>query len=142
MRTSTDPLSLAQTLFLPPLFAFLLYILTTYLFLPYYRRFRSYSTYSVLPSSPDSNAFAQGFFSRIHNLLGGRRDSANGAESLLGDEELEEGFGDISSDPIARQDTIGRMTEDGNGRRLSQELERGFRDSSDEEDDERGRERR
>lgn len=74
-------------------------------------------------------------------MLGGRRDSANGAESLLGDEELEEGFGDFSSDTIARQDTIGTMAEDGRGneRRLSHELERGFRDSSDEEDDERGR---
>jgi hypothetical protein len=129
---------------LPPLFAFLLYILTTYLLLPYYRRFRSYSTYTVLPSSPDSNAFAHGLLYRMNNLLGRRRDSANGAESLLGDEELEEGFADISSDAISRQDTIGRMVEDGRGneRRLSHELERGFRDSSDEEDDARGRERR
>jgi len=132
-----------QTLLLPPLSALLLYILTTYLLLPYYRRLRSYSTYSVLPSSPDSTAFAQGLFSRINDCLGGRRDSANGAGSLLGDEELEEGFGDISN-TIAEQDTIGRMAEDGRGNesRLSQELERGFRDSSDDEEDDRGRARR
>lgn len=58
-------------------------------------------------------------------------------ENLLGDEELEEGVADLPSTRIARQDTIGRMAEEGSGnqRRLSQELERGFRDSSDEEDD-------
>lgn len=97
----------------------------------------------MLPSSPDSTAFAQGLFSRINDCLGGRRDSANGAGSLLGDEELEEGFGDISN-TIAEQDTIGRMAEDGRGNesRLSQELERGFRDSSDDEEDDRGRARR
>lgn len=79
-----------------------------------------------------------------------RRDSdASGAESLLGDEELEEGFGDVPTNAIVRQDTIGRMVRDAEGgrgseRRLSQELERGFRDSSDEEEeeDERGRGRR
>lgn len=66
-------------------------------------------------------------------------------ENLLGDEELEEGVADLPSTTIARQDTIGRMAEEvgGDQRRLSQELERGFRDSSDEEEeDERLRGRR
>lgn len=70
-----------------------------------------------------------------------RRGSVDGAESLLGDEELEEGVGDIAHS--AMRNDGGRVADGGGSeRRLSQELERGFRDSSDEEEDERGRVRR
>lgn len=54
-----------------------------------------------------------------------------GTESLLGDEELEEGF---------LEDFVGAgrgRGEDGGERRLSRELEVGFRDESDEEVEER-----
>ena len=63
----------------------------------------------------------------------------------MGDEELEEGFGELSYSISAqeRDQRITRQAEVGSERRLSQELERGFRDSSDEdEDDTRGRVRR
>ena len=124
----------------------LLYLLTTYLLLPLYTRVRNHSSYTLLPASPDAIPFARGLQTRLSNLLGHRRESFNGAESLLGDEELEEGFGEISNTIAAeeRNDRLARAAGDvGSERRLSQELERGFRDSSDEdEEDERRQGRR
>lgn len=129
---------------LPPIFALALYGLTTYLILPYYRQLRVRSSYSLLPSSQTSSndpSLATRLISRIQTLVGGskRRDSSN---SLLGDEELEEEFDNLSGDVVrGRNDvTVDSATED--DRRLSRELEGGFRDSSDEEDDDRGRGRR
>ena len=148
-----DQNSPMQTIILPPVFALLLYLLTTYLFLPLYHRLRTQSTYTLLPNSlsspsPESIPFARGLLSRLSTLLGrddndnDRRNSFNGAESLLGDEELEEGFGELSRS-ISAQERNGRIAEaaqagESEGR-LSQELERGFRDSSDEEEDDRRR---
>ena len=129
---------------LPPIFALALYVLTTYLILPYYRQLRVRSSYSLLPSSQSSSnnpSLTSRLFSRIQTLVGGskRRASSN---SLLGDEELEEEFDNLSGDVVrGRNDvTIDSATEDDS--RLSRELEGGFRDSSDEDDDDRGRGRR
>ena len=134
-----------QTLLLPPIFAFALYLLTTYLILPYYRHLRARSSYSLLPSSQSSSnnpSLTTRLFTRIQNLVGGskRRASSN---SLLGDEELEEGFDDLSDEVIrGRNDVAGDSDTEGD-RRLSRELEGGFRDSSDEEEeDDRGLGRR
>ena len=133
-----------QAVLLPPLFALALYIITTYLILPYYRHLRARSSYSLLPSSQSSSnnpSITTRLFSRIQTLVGlpKRRASLN---SLLGDEELEEGFDDLSEDvPRGRNDIIVGSNTEGD-RRLSRELERGFRDSSDEEEEDGGRVRR
>ncbi len=60
---------------------------------------------------------------RIPSLFSRRNSMASG-ESLLGDEELEEGLQEDVSRRESREE-----------RRLSVELERGFRDESDEEDE-------
>lgn len=129
---------LKQTILIPPLSALLLYLLITYLILPYYRRLRLHSSYTLLPSSfsppsSDSVSFAQGLFSRVSSLLG-RRGSGSGAESLLGDEELEEDFVGLSDSMTGARHDVARTADADSERRLSHELERGFRDSSDEED--------
>lgn len=118
-----------------------LYLLTTHLLLPTYHRLLRHRTYILLPTthSPPST---QGLLTRLSNLL--NRSSPNNfssAESLLGDEELEEGFGELAHS-ISAQERDSRIAEAAGETegRLSQELERGFRDSSDEEEgDERGR---
>ncbi|KAL2039105.1 hypothetical protein N7G274_008154 [Stereocaulon virgatum] len=141
--------SMWKTLLVPPIFAFLLYILTTYLLVPYYRRFRSHSSYTLLPSSlapsnsPTSAAFAHGLLSRVNALIGGNSRRVSG-ESLMGDEELEEGGFTILDNSLTggRLDEDSRSNVDDGERRLSRELERGFRDSSDEDDDDRRRARR
>ena len=128
-----------QAVLLPPIFAFALYVLTTYLILPYYRHIRARSSYSLLPSSqsPSNNpSLTSRLFSRIQTLVGRSKRRAS-SSSLLDDEELEEGFDNLSEGVIT-----GRNDVDTEGdRRLSRELEGGFRDSSDEEED-RGRGRR
>lgn len=62
-----------------------------------------------------------------------RRRRASGGESLLGDEELEEGLLESADQR--------RISGEEGERRLSRELEVGFRDESDDEDgeDKRGR---
>lgn len=60
---------------------------------------------------------------------------------MLGDEELEEGYGDVTNNVLQDRSHMTGAAELGDGgRRLSRELEGGFRDSSDEdEEDDRGR---
>ena len=118
--------------------------MTTYLVLPYYRHLRARSAYSLLPSSQSSSnnpSLATRLLSRIQALVGRskRRASSN---SLLGDEELEEGFDNLSDEVIRGRDDVAVDSDTEGDRRLSRELEGGFRDSSDEDDDDRGRGRR
>ena len=61
-----------------------------------------------------------------------RRNSQSSGDSLFGDEELEEGFG-LDEDRLSR-----RNSNEGEARRLSRELEVGFKDDSDEEGNEQG----
>ncbi|MCJ1459185.1 hypothetical protein MMC28_009562 [Mycoblastus sanguinarius] len=131
-----------KTLLFPPLFALLLYLLTSYILIPYYRRFRAHSSYTLLPSSASPSHLAPNLFSRVSTLLGRpRRNSDTSEDSLLGDEELEEGLSEsVLQDGRSGTGGVADM-EDGE-RRLSRELERGFRDSSDEEEEPRGQRRR
>ena len=133
-----------QTLLLPPIFALLLYLLTTYLILPHYRRLRARSSYALLPSSltpssPTSLSFANGLVSRVNAFIG-RESRRRSGESLMGDEELEEQFTTLPSTMLHERDDMARLGEaDDRETRLSRDLERGFRDSSDEEEDNRRR---
>ena len=127
-----------KTLLVPPLLALIIYLLAIYIILPLYRHISSSRNFSAssLPSIVPAS---------LRNRLSGiqlrdlvqfpRRRSLSGEESLLGDEELEEGL---------LESTDGRGGGGGGEeceRRLSRELEVGFRDESDEEDegDRRGR---
>lgn len=133
-------LTVHQTLLLPPAFALTLYLLLTYLIIPYYRHLRAHSSYTLVPSSlAPPSSISTTIFSRITSLLGQRQRRGSGnAESLLGDEELEEGVADLSEDVIRRRSDLGaEVAAHGDGR-LSRELERGFRDSSDDEEEPRG----
>lgn len=126
-----------EALLLPPLFALALYVLTTYLILPYYRHLRARSSYSLLPSAQSSSndpSLAVRLFSRIQTFVGGSKRRAS-SSSLLGDEELEEGFDNLTEGVSrGRNDVVGGLETESDGR-LSRDLEIGFRDSSDEEED-------
>ncbi|MCJ1299626.1 hypothetical protein MMC08_002418 [Hypocenomyce scalaris] len=140
----TGSSSLWETFLLPPLLSLALYLLLSYLLIPLYHRHRGrYSSYiplplqsatTSLPSLP-SRVLAQLLPSRFG--LGRRRSSDESGTSLFGEEELEEG--------LVPRVGGGGAHEGGDGeRRLSRELEVGFRDESDsggEESDERGRTR-
>ena len=61
----------------------------------------------------------------------------------MGDEELEEQFATLPNTMVHERDDMARHREaDDRERRLSRDLERGFRDSSDEEEDDRRRAQR
>ena len=61
----------------------------------------------------------------------------------MGDEELEEQFATLPDTMLHERGDVARLGDtDDRERRLSRDLERGFRDSSDEEEDDRRRTRR
>ena len=61
----------------------------------------------------------------------------------MGDEELEEQFATLPDTMLHERSDLARLGDtDDRERRLSRDLERGFRDSSDEEEDDRRRTRR
>ena len=135
---SDDLTDSQQTTLLPPVFALVLYGLTTYLILPYYRHLRARSSYSLLPSSQSSAnnpSLTTRLFSRIQTLVGTSKRRAS-LSSLLDEEELEEGFDNLSEEAVRGRNVVAVDSDAEGDRRLSRELEAGFRDSSDEEEEE------
>ncbi|MCJ1259199.1 hypothetical protein MMC24_007035 [Lignoscripta atroalba] len=133
--------SLWKTIFLPPLVALLIYLLSIYIILPLYRRRVRYSNYlplplstnSSTPSNPQSllNRTRDRILSSLSPFTSGtrwqRRGSTSSSVEYFGDEELEEGY------PGGGDEVLRSGREAGEERRLSRELEVGFRDDSDEE---------
>ncbi|KAL9028801.1 MAG: hypothetical protein Q9196_002884 [Gyalolechia fulgens] len=128
--------SLWKTLFLPPLCALALYLFINYVLLPLYRSYRARNLYSPstllspLTDRISNNLHIPSFFRSR------RRGSAGSGDSLLGDEELDEGFDVGGRGGRERGQEADRG---GGGERLSLELERGFKDESDESEEEQGR---
>ena len=130
-----------QSLLLPPLFALLLYLLSVYIIIPMLSRWRARRqasrqtfTQSITDRLPSSITNRIPSTDRLTSFFGARRSSVSSGASLLGDEELEDGFTGL--DPEANNG-------EADSRRLSRDLERGFRDDSesDDEDSRGGRER-
>ena len=127
----------SQALLLPPLFALLLYLLSVYIIFPmlsHWRARRQASrqtfTQSITDRLPSSIANRIPSTDRLTSFFGARRSSVSSGASLLGDEELEDGFTGL--DPEVNSG-------EAEGGRLSRDLERGFRDDSEsDEEDARG----
>ncbi|KAL8966205.1 MAG: hypothetical protein Q9183_003476 [Haloplaca sp. 2 TL-2023] len=132
--------SLLKTLLLPPTFALFLYLFTSYIFIPAYRHFRTQHPHSPFEFLSPVTQFLRTNIPLPKVFGARRRGSAESGDSLLGDEELEEeGF-------VGRERRRGPLAPAGAGdaeRRLSLELEQGFKDDSGSEgsEDERGRRR-
>ncbi|MCJ1392369.1 hypothetical protein MMC18_005236 [Xylographa bjoerkii] len=141
--TSMAGPSVWKTIFVPPLVALAIFLVIVYVLLPLYRQRQRYAHYipvSLPPAYPSSGQ--QSFISRTRQRVlnaiipsgagnrWGRRGSQMSADSMFGDEELEEGFG-IEGVPEERGRRNSEARED---RRLSRDLEVGFRDDSDEDD--------
>ncbi|MCJ1433774.1 hypothetical protein MMC27_003139 [Xylographa pallens] len=135
--------SVWKTLFIPPLVALAIYLVIVYVLLPLYRQRQRYAHYIPVSLPPAySPSGQQSFISRARQRVlnaithsgassrWGRRGSQTSADSMFGDEELEEGFG-IDGVPEERGRRDSEVRED---RRLSRDLEVGFRDDSDEDD--------
>jgi hypothetical protein len=116
-----------------------------YVLIPAYRQRQRYTHYLPISIFPDpaTDSPVRAFVSRscgrvLEALPYGRskwwqrRDSGASVDSMFGDEELEEGF-DVNGGVGGRTPLV-RTPVVPDGRRLSRELEAGFRDDSDEEE--------
>ncbi|MCJ1472958.1 hypothetical protein MMC13_001607 [Lambiella insularis] len=135
--------SVWKTIFVPPLLALALYLAIAYILIPLYRQRARYAHYiPVSLHTPSSAPGPPNFLSQARERVldaltpfgagnrWRRRGSQMSADSMFGDEELEEGFG-IEGVPRDRPRRGSVAAED---RRLSRDLEVGFRDDSDDED--------
>ncbi|MCJ1446118.1 MAG: hypothetical protein MMC23_006623 [Stictis urceolatum] len=119
----------------PPLVALAIYFGAIYFLLPLYRRRQTYSQYLPVALAPSDEP---GFVSRtrgriqervrsfVEERIWHRRSSSGGAEFNFGDEELEEDLHTGHLNGLSEDAETG-------GRRLSRDLEAGFRDDSDDD---------
>ncbi|KAF1980784.1 hypothetical protein K402DRAFT_468019 [Aulographum hederae CBS 113979] len=104
-------------------------------------RVQDFFTDIVLPSRWGRE---YGNYSRRNRVVdGSRRRGADGGDSESGEdlEELMDGFGNQDQIDAARREALERRRSEGFGdseRRLSRDLEEGFRDSSDDDDEHTG----
>ncbi|KAI9778361.1 MAG: hypothetical protein M1839_008148 [Geoglossum umbratile] len=142
-------LSFMGTILIPALISLALYLLTTYVLLPLFRRHRQrYAQYLPLPPSPSrlqsTLSFlipSRGFFGRrsrsrheSHSPGGGDTADDDADSSVFDDEEGEDMVG-FEIDERRREALERRRGSTGGGEvvRLSRDLEEGFRDDSSDE---------
>lgn len=141
-----------QTIFIPALISLTLYLVLSYLLLPFIRRHRHrYNQYVPLNSLAASTTSirhriydglvalflpSSWFLWRDRGGLGDGSDRADEGDSLT-DAEEGEGMVGLQHDPRRREALERRASDFGDAeRRLSRELEEGFRDDSEEDEEE------
>ncbi|KAH6655357.1 hypothetical protein BKA67DRAFT_657304 [Truncatella angustata] len=146
-------LSAVKTLIVPAVISLILFIVCSYILVPLWRQYRQrYSQY--LPLETISNqtssfrvraqhAIAKWLIpARWRQSLHGRLVTAEGSDAGFDSDDGEE-LGDVDDDRrhALSLDTSGRIEHTDTNRRLSRDLEEGFMDDSDEEGDNRDRNR-
>ncbi|CZR59027.1 uncharacterized protein PAC_08919 [Phialocephala subalpina] len=140
--------SLLKTLIAPALISLILYLIISYAVVPLWKRYRGrYSSYLPLDRiSTNTTSLRQrmqtALFSRLipstwRRDFGGQRytvSAQDGAGSDFDDEEGEELY-DVDDGRREALSLDARRGRDIDDRRLSRDLEEGFKDDSDEEDD-------
>lgn len=140
--------SLIKTLIIPATISLLLYVVISYLLVPLWKRYRArYSNYLPLETlSSQTTSFRQRLQSAIARRLlpstwrsdfGGNRfavDATDGSGSDFDDDDGEELY-EVDSNRREALSLDARRGRDDDGRRLSRDLEEGFKDDSDDEDD-------
>ena len=128
-----------QALLVPPAIALVLLLLYTHVVLPLYRSRQRYAQYLPVvpvPAAPSiigrTRARVQDAFTDFIARARGENRRSMDADDMFGDEELEEGVDALHGVGEGRRG--GEAVWDGGGRRLSRELEAGFRDDSDEDE--------
>lgn len=136
----------SQTLIIPAIISLLIYLLISYLVVPIWKRYRGrYSNYLPLDTiSNQTTSFRQRVQSAVADFLvpsSWRRDrnlhavgAQDGSGSDFDEDEGEElsGFDDNRREALSLDASRGR---DDDGRRLSRDLEEGFKDDSDDDSD-------
>ncbi|EEU44465.1 uncharacterized protein NECHADRAFT_85031 [Fusarium vanettenii 77-13-4] len=130
--------SVIKTLAVPAVVSLILFLLSTYVLIPLWRRYARYSQYLPLDSlSSQTLSLRDRITSRISAWRSNRNApfaSDTGSEDGLDDEDGEE-LGHVDDATWRQMEADTRPARPDNTRRLSRDLEEGFRDDSDEESD-------
>ncbi|KAK8100384.1 uncharacterized protein PG998_008218 [Apiospora kogelbergensis] len=150
-----EKVAAAKTLVIPAVISLLLFVVMSYVLVPLWRQYRSrYSHY--LPLDTISN-HTSSFRSRVQDAIANwlmpsqwrlgirdrlvQADDASDAGFESDGEELEDVFDNLSNDRRHALSLDAHADHTDSNRRLSRDLEEGFRDDSDEEEDTRNRSR-
>ncbi|CVK88176.1 hypothetical protein FPRO06_06814 [Fusarium proliferatum] len=131
-------MSVIKTLIVPAVISLILFILLTYVLIPFWRRYARYSQYLPLDTlSSQTSSLRQRITSRIATWRSNRAvafASEDVSDDGLEDDDGEE-LGSVDEDTWRQMEADTRAAQPDNARRLSRDLEEGFRDDSDDEPD-------
>ncbi|SPJ79412.1 uncharacterized protein FTOL_07803 [Fusarium torulosum] len=131
-------MSVIKTLVVPAVISLLLFILFTYVLIPLWHRYARYSQYLPLDTlSSQTSSLRQRITSRIATWRSNRGvafASDDLSDDGLGDDDDDgEELGNVDEDTWRQMEADTRAARPDNNRRLSRDLEEGFRDDSDDE---------
>ncbi|KAJ4024123.1 hypothetical protein NW752_002691 [Fusarium irregulare] len=131
-------MSVIKTLVVPAVISLLLFILLTYVLIPLWRRYARYSQYLPLDTlSSQTSSLRERITARIAAWRSDRGvafASDDGFDDGLDDDDGEE-LGNVDEATWRQMEADTRAARPDNARRLSRDLEEGFRDDSDDEPD-------
>ncbi|WYZ38719.1 hypothetical protein EsH8_III_000633 [Colletotrichum jinshuiense] len=145
-------MSVVKTLIVPAVISLILFLVSTYVFLPLWRRWRSrYSQYLPIDSiSTSTVSLRQRVQNAIARMMVPSTWRRNAHERLvIATDASEDGYMSEDGEELGEvgEDTRRALSEDArrdrhdSNRRLSRDLEEGFRDDSDDDDDGAGNRR-
>ncbi|GKU01977.1 hypothetical protein FLAG1_03098 [Fusarium langsethiae] len=131
-------MSVIKTLIVPAVISLLLFILLTYVLIPLWRRYARYSQYLPLDTlSSHTSSLRERITARVAAWRSNRDvafASDDGLDDGLDDDDGEE-LGNVDEATWRQMEADTRAARPDNARRLSRDLEEGFRDDSDDEPD-------
>ncbi|EKJ72640.1 hypothetical protein NXS19_008815 [Fusarium pseudograminearum] len=130
-------MSVIKTLIVPAVISLLLFILLTYVLIPLWRRYARYSQYLPLDTlSSHTSSLRERITARVAAWRSNRDvafASDDGSDDGIGDDGEE--LGNVDEATWRQMEADTRAARPDNARRLSRDLEEGFRDDSDDEPD-------
>ncbi|CEI68976.1 hypothetical protein FSHL1_011074 [Fusarium sambucinum] len=131
-------MSVIKTLIVPAVISLLLFILLTYVLIPLWRRYARYSQYLPLDTlSSHTSSLRERITARVAAWRSNRDvtfASDDGFDDGLDGDDGEE-LGNVDEATWRQMEADTRAARPDNARRLSRDLEEGFRDDSDDEPD-------
>ncbi|CZS83803.1 unnamed protein product [Fusarium graminearum] len=130
-------MSVIKTLIIPAVISLILFILLTYILIPLWRRYARYSQYLPLDTlSSHTSSLRERITARVAAWRSNRDvafASDDGSDDGIGDDGEE--LGNVDEATWRQMEADTRAARPDNARRLSRDLEEGFRDDSDDEPD-------
>ncbi|RGP58861.1 hypothetical protein FLONG3_11356 [Fusarium longipes] len=131
-------MSAIKTLVVPAVISLILFVLLTYVLIPLWRRYARYSQYLPLDTlSSQTSSLRERITARVaawRSNRGVALASDDGFDDGMDDDDGEE-LGNVDEATWRQMEADTRAARPDNARRLSRDLEEGFRDDSDDEPD-------